>query len=111
MAEYKVKNVLIATTPRILTTQTGNRIGSFRVAENLRNGETNWFTVTVSGAVSSAFEEAGFGKGSRVDIVGNLRIRDWDNGERAGTSVEIDAKSISVPAPSTHGCNCPTCTI
>ncbi len=25
---------------------------------------------------------------------GKLRIRDWDNGERSGTSVEIDADAI-----------------
>ena len=26
--------------------------------------------------------------------MGRLRVRDWDNGERAGTSVEIEAESI-----------------
>ena len=27
-------------------------------------------------------------------VIGKLRVRDWDNGERAGTSVEIEAESI-----------------
>jgi single-strand DNA-binding protein len=26
--------------------------------------------------------------------MGRLRVRDWDNGERAGTSVEIEAETL-----------------
>jgi single-strand DNA-binding protein len=33
-------------------------------------------------------------KGDRILVMGRLRVRDWDNGERAGTSVEIEAESI-----------------
>jgi single-strand DNA-binding protein len=33
-------------------------------------------------------------KGDRVTVSGDLRIRDWDNGERTGTSVEVEATSI-----------------
>jgi single-strand DNA-binding protein len=33
-------------------------------------------------------------KGDRILVAGRLRVRDWDNGERAGTSVEIEAESI-----------------
>jgi single-strand DNA-binding protein len=33
-------------------------------------------------------------KGERIMVTGQLRVRDWDNGERAGTSVEIEAESI-----------------
>jgi single-strand DNA-binding protein len=33
-------------------------------------------------------------KGDRVLVVGKLRVRDWDNGERAGTSVEIEAEAV-----------------
>jgi single-strand DNA-binding protein len=33
-------------------------------------------------------------KGDRIAVQGKLRVRDWDNGERAGTSVEIEADSI-----------------
>jgi len=28
--------------------------------------------------------------------LGRLKIRDWDNGERSGTSVEIDADAIGL---------------
>ena len=111
MAEYSVKNVLIATTPRFLTTASGERIGSFRVAENIVDGEVNWFTITLYDTVCSRFEGSGFTKGSRIDLTGDLRVRDWDNGERTGTSVEIECKTFSEPTPSTHGCNCPNCAI
>jgi single-strand DNA-binding protein len=56
-------------------------------------GDVNWYTVTsfkqlainVSGSVS---------KGDRIFVTGTLRVRDWDNGERSGTSVEIEAQSL-----------------
>lgn len=94
---------LVGTTPRHLITQDGLPITSFRLATSHRrfdrtlnkwvDGETNWYTITafrqlainVAGSVS---------KGDRVMVSGNLRVRDWDNGERAGTSVEIEAEAI-----------------
>lgn len=94
---------LVATTPRHLITQEGLPITSFRMASTHRkfdrttkkwvDGETNWYTITafrqlainVAGSVS---------KGERVVVSGKLRVRDWDNGERAGTSVEIEAEAI-----------------
>ena len=94
---------LVATTPRHLITQDGLPITSFRMASTHRrfdrttkkwvDGETNWYTITafrqlainVAGSVS---------KGERVVVSGALRVRDWDNGERAGTSVEIEAEAI-----------------
>ena len=33
-------------------------------------------------------------KGDRITTFGKLKVRDWDNGERAGTSVEIEADSL-----------------
>jgi len=92
---------LVATTPRHLVTQTGLPITSFRIASPSNrtdsNGrtiaETNWLTVTsfnqlaINVAVSIS-------KGDRVIISGAMRIRDWDNGERAGTSVELEADTI-----------------
>ena len=33
-------------------------------------------------------------KGDRVIVRGRLRVRDWDNGERSGTTVEIEAESL-----------------
>jgi len=42
-------------------------------------------------AINSAGSVA---KGDRVIVSGKLRVRDWDNGERAGTSVEIEADGL-----------------
>jgi single-strand DNA-binding protein len=94
---------LVATTPRHLVTQEGLPITSFRLASSFRkydrvknkwvDAETNWFTVTSFRqlAVNTA---TSISKGDRVLVIGKLRVRDWDNGERAGTSVEIEAESI-----------------
>lgn len=94
---------LVATTPRHLVTQDGLPITSFRLAAANRrfdrtqnrwlDGETNWYTVTGFRqlAINSA---SSVNKGDRVLVSGKLRIRDWDNGERAGTSVEIEAETI-----------------
>jgi single-strand DNA-binding protein len=94
---------LVATTPRHLVTQDGLPITSFRLAASTKKfdkqanrwteGETNWFTVTTFRqlAINSATSVS---KGDRVVVMGRLRVRDWDNGERAGTSVEIEAETL-----------------
>jgi single-strand DNA-binding protein len=94
---------LVATTPRHLITQDNLAITSFRLASSQRrfdraqnkwiDGETNWYTITcfkkmainVSNSVS---------KGDRIVVQGTLRVRDWDNGERNGTSVELEAVAM-----------------
>jgi len=94
---------LVATTPRHLVTQDGLPITSFRMASTHRrfdrttkkwvDGETNWYTITAFRQL--AINVAGsISKGERVVVSGKLRVRDWDNGERAGTSVEIEAEAI-----------------
>ncbi|MEY3406653.1 MAG: hypothetical protein RLZZ556_725 [Actinomycetota bacterium] len=94
---------LVATTPRHLVTQDGLPITSFRLAASVKkfdreknrwvDAETNWFTVTSFRqlAINTA---TSISKGDRVVVMGRLRVRDWDNGERAGTSVEIEAENI-----------------
>ena len=94
---------LVATTPRHLVTSERLPITSFRLASTQRrydrsaqkwiDAETNWYTVTsfrqlatnVVGSIS---------KGQRVVVSGRLRVRDWESGDRAGTTVEIDADAI-----------------
>jgi len=100
--QYSVTG-LVATTPRHLVTQDGLPITSFRLAASLRkfdkslnrwvDAETNWFTITSFRqlAVNTAVSVS---KGDRVVVMGRLRVRDWDNGERAGTSVEIEAETL-----------------
>ncbi len=58
-----------------------------------KDGDTNWFTITAfkNLAINTANS---LSKGERIVVTGTLRVRDWDNGERSGTSVEIEADSI-----------------
>lgn len=103
MSDTYTVSGLVATTPRHLVTQDGLPITSFRLASSVRkfdrsqnkwvDGETNWFTITSfrQMAVNAA---SSINKGERIVVSGKLRIRDWDNGERSGTSVEIEADSL-----------------
>ncbi len=103
MSELITISGLVATTPRHLVTQDGLPITSFRLASAQRrfdrnqnrwiDGETNWFTVTSFRQLAINASES-VNKGDRIVVTGKLRVRDWDNGERSGTSVEIDADAI-----------------
>jgi single-strand DNA-binding protein len=94
---------LVATIPRHILTSEGLSITSFRLASTQRrfdrsqerwiDGETNWYTITsfrqLALNCSTSVE-----KGQRVLVTGRLRIREWDNGERVGTTIDIEADSI-----------------
>ena len=94
---------LVATTPRHLVTSEGLPITSFRLASTQRrfdrgqekwiDGETNWYTIT-SFRQLALNSNASLDKGQRVLVTGRLKIRDWENGERTGTTIEIEADSI-----------------
>lgn len=103
MSELVSVTGLVATTPRHLITTDGLPITSFRLASSYRkfdralmkwvDGETNWYTITAfrTLAINTA---SSISKGERIFVYGKLNIRDWDNGERAGTSVEIEALTL-----------------
>ena len=105
MSEHLAVRGLIATTPRHIVTGDGLDIVSFRLVSASRrfdpesgswkDDQTNWFTVSAFRklAVNSA---SALKKGDRIMALGRLKIRDWDNGERSGTAVEIDADSIGL---------------
>ncbi|WP_211368006.1 single-stranded DNA-binding protein [Microbacterium rhizomatis] len=93
----------IATEPDYKRTPAGITITSFRVASSQRrfdrnsgtwvDGVTNYYSVsTFRRLAEHAF--ASFKKGDRVLLTGRLRLREWDNGTRRGTSAEIDAEAI-----------------
>ena len=94
---------LVATAPRHILTSEGLSITSFRLASNQRrfdraqerwiDVDTNWYTV-VSFRQLALNASTSIEKGQRVLVAGRLRIREWDNGERVGTTVEIEADSI-----------------
>jgi len=93
----------IATDPRTVTTEAGLDIASFRLASTIRrydrstdtwsDGETNWYTVTAFRAIAGNVA-ASVKKGDRVLVTGRLRVRPWQNGDRSGTTVEIDADAM-----------------
>jgi len=94
---------LVATEPRSLTTIEGLPITSFRLASTQRrydratqnwiDGETNWYTITAFRQLASN-ASGSIKKGDRVLVIGRVRIKDWKNDARSGTSVEIDAEAI-----------------
>lgn len=94
---------LVATTPRHIKTQEGVEITSFRLASSDRkydynkkrwvDGQTNWYTITLHNQIAVNAHKS-INKGDRIFVLGNLLILDWDNGERAGTSIEVEAIAI-----------------
>jgi single-strand DNA-binding protein len=94
---------LVATTPRHIVTSDGLAITSFRLATSQRrydkvekrwiDTDTNWYTISCFRSLAKNVA-ASVEKGSRVVVVGNLRIRDWENTDRSGTTVELEAETI-----------------
>lgn len=94
---------VVGSDPRVHVTTQGLAITSFRLASTRRyfdrakgtweDGETNWYTV--SGFRQLAHNAAAsVHKGDRVVVHGRLRLRAWENGEKSGTAIEIEADSI-----------------
>jgi single-strand DNA-binding protein len=94
---------VVGSDPRLHVTTQGLAIASFRLASTRRyfdrtkgtweDGETNWYTV--SGFRQLAHNTmASVKKGQRLVVHGRLRVRAWENGEKSGTAIEIDADAI-----------------
>ena len=103
MSDFLTSTGLVATQPRHIVTSEGLPITSFRLASTQRrfdrsqekwiDGETNWYTITAFRQL--AIHAAGsIEKGQRVVLSGRLRIRDWENGDRTGTTIDIEADSL-----------------
>ena len=94
---------LVATTPRYLVTSDGLPICSFRLAESNKrwdyaenkwvDGDTNWYTITAFKSLATNVSQS-ISKGDRIFVTGRTRVRDWDTGERAGTSIEIEVTNV-----------------
>jgi len=94
---------LVATEPKNIFTNEGLAITSFRLASTQRrfdranqrwvDGDTNWYTITsfrqLAVNVSTSIK-----KGERAIVTGRLRIKEWDNGEKQGTNIDIEAEAI-----------------
>lgn len=94
---------IVATDPRLLTVGNGIKLCSFRLGSTQRrydrktqtwiDGETTWFTVNLFHGIAEN-AAASFQKGDRVIATGRLRVRQWEQDQRSGTSVEIEADAI-----------------
>ena len=94
---------LVATTPRHIVTSEGLAITSFRLASQQRrfdksaggwaDADTNWYTVTAFRNLALN-ASVSLNKGDRVVAVGRLKVRDWSNDDRSGTSIEVEADSL-----------------
>lgn len=94
---------IVATTPRHLVTSSGLAITSFRLASGQRrfdrkknawvDADTNWYTISTFRQLAHNVVRS-VRKGEHVLVAGRLRIRDWENADRNGTSVEVEADSI-----------------
>jgi single-strand DNA-binding protein len=94
---------LVATDPRHIQTGDKLSITSFRLASSQRrfdrakqewvDGDTNWYTITTFRQLAINVA-ASLKKGERVVVTGRLRIRDWENGEKSGTTVDIEADAV-----------------
>jgi len=94
---------IVATDPRHVVTSEGLAITSFRLASAQRrfdrsqerwvDADTNWYTVTTFRQLALNSSRS-VKKGERVIVTGRLRIREWQNGERAGTTIDIEADSL-----------------
>ena len=81
----------------------GVSITSFRVASNQRRFDrrsgqwidtgTSYFSVsTFRGLADHAFQS--LRKGDRVVLTGRFRVREWEAGDKKGTSVDVEAEAI-----------------
>jgi single-strand DNA-binding protein len=94
---------LVATQPRHIVTSEGLAITTFRLVSTQRrfdrasqkwiDGDSNWFTIASFRSLA-AHVSASVNKGERVLVTGRLRIREWENEEKTGTNVEIEADAI-----------------
>ncbi|GAA2172732.1 single-stranded DNA-binding protein [Agrococcus versicolor] len=90
-------------TPQLRTIPSGRQVANLRVASTLRRQDpatgqwsdagTNWYSVAVWGDLAAHVVDS-IRQGDPVLVTGRLRIATWGDGERPGTTVEIDADAI-----------------
>lgn len=107
---------MVATTPRFVPTEAGSVL-TFRFYHlDEDNATGSWVTATLFGIMADEAYTT-ISKGDRLMLTGKLLVRDWDNGERSGTAVEVKVSSYitqkkwndNEPQPQAHSCNCGNC--
>lgn len=102
----RVSNHFVGTVgsePRPGTLPDGRPYANFRMAVNhefynpetkkYQEGDTSWFDVAVYGTTGQNVAST-VKKGDPVIVIGRLRVRDWETGEKSGTSAEIIAEAV-----------------
>ena len=94
---------VVASDPVFTHGTSGVSITRFRLASTQRrfdknsnswvDGDTNWFNVTAFRRLSDNLVTS-IKKTDRVIVTGRLRVRTWENGEKSGTAVDIDADTV-----------------
>lgn len=94
---------VVANDPQFTHGASGVSITRFRLASTQRrfdknsnswvDGDTNWFNVSAFRRLSDNLVNS-LKKTDRVIVTGRLRVRAWENGEKSGTAVDIDADTI-----------------
>lgn len=94
---------IVATDPRHIVTSEGLAITTFRLASAQRrfdkaiqkwvDADTNWYSITAFRQLAIN-TSASLKRGERVVLSGRLRIREWDNGERKGTAIDVEADAL-----------------
>lgn len=93
----------IATEPKLFAPEGGAQFCTFRLACTERrfdqerkewvDTETNWYTVNAFRGLALGAKQS-FRTGDRVVVLGRLRVKRWESGEKRGTSVEVDAEGL-----------------
>lgn len=93
----------VATEPKLFTPEGGAQFCTFRLACTERrydqerrewvDTDTNWYTVNAFRSLALGAKHS-FRTGDRVVVLGRLRVKRWENGEKRGISIEIDAEGL-----------------
>ena len=94
---------VVATPPRVSTVAGDLKITSFRLASGQRrfdkgrnrwvDANTNWYTVTTFRQLAVNVGHSVL-KGDRVVATGRLRIKEWTNDGRTGTTIDVEADAV-----------------
>jgi len=94
---------VVATPPRTTVVAGDLTITSFRLASGQRrfdkgrnrwvDADTNWYTVTAFRQLAVNVGHSVL-KGDRVVATGRLRIKEWSNDERKGTTIDVEADAV-----------------
>lgn len=93
----------VATEPVQRILPTGVTVTTFRLASTHRkidresgtwvDAGTNWYSISTYRKLAE-HAAVSLHRGDRVLLTGRLRVRDWENDARKGTSVDVDADAI-----------------